>query len=343
MTDHPDRIFETLRERPRTWLVTGVAGFIGSNLAQSLLDADQQVVGLDNFATGKRANLDEVRELVGAERWERFRLVEGDVASPEVCRDAVTGVSAILHQAALGSVPRSIEEPLGSNAANVTGHLALLEAARRAGVRRFVYASSSSVYGDSPTMPKVEEELGRPLSPYAVTKLANELYATVYGHLHGMETVGLRYFNVFGPRQDPEGAYAAVIPKWIAAMIAGDEVRINGTGDISRDFCHVKNVVQANLLAAAVETPETLNQAYNVAAGRRTTLDELFELLRDRLAVRHPRLAGLTPVYGPGRPGDVMHSLADIGKARRLLGYEPTHSIEQGLDESLEWYERSLG
>jgi UDP-N-acetylglucosamine 4-epimerase len=338
-----DRITDGLRERPRGWLVTGVAGFIGSNLLQSLLDADQQVVGLDNFATGKQANLDEVRSAVGPGRWARFRFIEGDVASPEVCRDAVAGVSAILHQAAIGSVPRSIEEPLESHAANVTGHLALLEAARHAGVRRFVYASSSSVYGDSPTMPKVEEELGRPLSPYAVTKLANELYATVYGHLHGMETVGLRYFNVFGARQDPEGAYAAVIPKWIAAMLAGAEVRINGTGDISRDFCHVKNVVQANLLAATVEAPEALNQAYNIAVGRRTTLDELFALLRDRLAAWHPRLAGSKPVYGAFRSGDVMHSLADIGKARRLLGYEPTHSIEQGLDDSLDWYQKNLG
>jgi len=264
------------------------------------------------------------------------------VASADVCHDAVRGVDAILHQAAIGSVPRSIEEPLGSNDANVTGHLALLEAARRAGVRRFVYASSSSIYGDSPTLPKVEEDVGRPLSPYAVTKLANELYATVYGHLHGMETVGLRYFNVFGARQDPEGAYAAVIPKWIAALLAGGEVRINGDGGISRDFCHVKNVVQANLLAATVETPEAMNQTYNIAVGRRTTLDELFALLRDRLASRHPRLAGLKPVYGAFRSGDVMHSLADIEQARRLLGYEPPHSIEQGLDESLDWYERSL-
>jgi UDP-N-acetylglucosamine 4-epimerase len=336
------QVAEGLRARPRRWLVTGVAGFIGSNLAQSLLEADQAVVGLDNFATGKPANLDEVRESVGPARWARFRFVEGDVAAPAVCRDAVAGVDAILHQAAIGSVPRSIEEPLGSNAANVTGHLALLEAARRAGVRRFVYASSSSVYGDSPALPKVEDDLGRPLSPYAVTKLADELYATVYGHLHGMETVGLRYFNVFGPRQDPEGAYAAVIPKWIAAMIAGDEVRINGAGDISRDFCHVKNVVQANLLAATVEAKEALNQAYNVANGHRTTLDELFALLRDLLVPRHPRLAGAKPVYGPFRSGDVMHSLADIGKARRLLGYEPTHSIEQGLAEALDWYERNL-
>jgi UDP-N-acetylglucosamine/UDP-N-acetylgalactosamine 4-epimerase len=331
-----------LRARPRRWLVTGVAGFIGSNLAQSLLELDQEVVGLDNFATGKRANLQEVRDLVGPGRWGRFRLIEGDVARPEVGREAVAGVDCVLHQAALGSVPRSIEEPLGSNAANVTGHLALLEAARRAGVRRFVYASSSSVYGDSPTLPKVEENLGRPLSPYAVTKLTDELYATVYGHLHGMETVGLRYFNVFGPRQDPEGAYAAVIPRWLAAMIRGDEVRINGSGEISRDFCHVENVVQANLLGATVERPEALNQAYNVAVGARTTLDELFGLLRDRLAARHPRLAGAKPVYGPPRPGDVMHSLADIGKARRLLGYEPTRSIGQGLDVSLDWYETHL-
>jgi UDP-N-acetylglucosamine 4-epimerase len=334
------RLADRFRANPRRWLVTGVAGFIGSNLAQALLESGQDVVGLDNFATGKRANLDEVRDLVGPERWARFRFVEGDVAASDVCREAIASVDVVLHQAALGSVPRSIEEPLGSNAANVTGHLALLEAARGAGVRRFVYASSSAVYGDSPTLPKVEDGLGRPLSPNAVTKLANELYATVYGHLHGMETVGLRYFNVFGPRQDPEGAYAAVIPKWIAALIAGHEVRINGTGDISRDFCHVKNVVQANLLAATVETPEALNQAYNVANGQRTTLDELFELLRSRLAARHPRLAGRKPVYGPSRPGDVMHSLADIGKARRLLGYEPTHSIGQGLDESLDWYER---
>jgi UDP-N-acetylglucosamine 4-epimerase len=342
MTNRFQRITDALRTTPRRWLVTGVAGFIGSNLLQSLLEADQHVVGLDNFATGKRANLDEVRELVGPARWERFRFVEGDVAAPEVCREVVAGVDAILHQAALGSVPRSIEEPLESNAANVTGHLALLDAARRADVRRFVYASSSSVYGDSPTLPKLEDDLGRPLSPYAVTKLADELYAVVYGHLHGMETVGLRYFNVFGPRQDPEGAYAAVIPKWIAAMIAGEEVRINGTGDISRDFCHVKNVVQANLLAATVETKDALNQAYNVANGQRTTLDALFALLCDLLAPRHPRLAGTKPVYGPFRSGDVMHSLADIGKARRLLGYEPTHSIEQGLSEALGWYERNL-
>jgi len=337
-----EQVRQELKARPRRWLVTGVAGFIGSSLLESLLELDQSVTGLDDFSTGRRANLEEVRARVAPDRFSRFRLVEGDVASAEICREAISDVELVLHQAAHGSVPRSIEAPLESNAANVTGQLALLEAARRAGVRRFVYASSSSVYGDSEALPKLEPELGRPLSPYAVTKLTNELYACVYGELHGMETVGLRYFNVFGPRQDPEGAYAAVIPKWVAAMIRGERVLIHGTGETSRDFCHVANVVQANLLAATVESGEALNQAYNVAAGRRTTLAELFGLLRERLVARHPRLAGLTPEHGPFRPGDVLHSLADIGKAHRLLGYEPTHGVERGLDESLDWYERNL-
>ena len=338
-----DQVKDALRANPRRWLVTGVAGFIGSSLLEALLELDQPVVGLDNFETGHRRNLDEVRAAVGPVRFGRFRLVEGNVASREACERATAEVDVILHQAALGSVPRSIEQPLETNAANLTGQLMLLEVARRTGIRRFVYASSSSVYGDSPTLPKVESELGQPLSPYAVTKLGDELYAGVYGALHGMGTIGLRYFNVFGPRQDPEGAYAAVIPKWVAAMIRGDAVRINGTGETSRDFCHVANVVQANLLAATVESKPALNQAYNVAAGRRTTLLELFALLRDGLAPRHPRLAALEPEHGPFRPGDVLHSLADIDKARRLLGYEPTHTIERGLAESLAWYERNLG
>jgi len=337
-----DDATDGLRARPRHWLVTGVAGFIGSNLLESLLGLDQHVSGLDNLATGHRANLDEVREAVTEERWSRFRFVEGDVASADVCRRALEGVDVILHQAALGSVPRSIEEPLASNSANVTGTLALLEEARRAGVKRFVYASSSSVYGDDETLPKREDRLGRPLSPYAATKAADELYAQVFSHLHAMETVGLRYFNVFGPRQDPEGAYAAVIPKWIAAMIRGDEVRIHGTGETSRDFCYVQNVVQANILSATTTRPEALHTAYNVAAGRRTTLLELFEMLRKGLASRHPHLVDARPAHGPFRAGDVLHSLADISKATERLGYEPTHSIEQGLEESLAWYEAHL-
>jgi UDP-N-acetylglucosamine 4-epimerase len=336
-----ETIRDELRARPRRWLVTGVAGFIGSNLLESLLELEQTVTGLDNFATGYRRNLDEVREAAGA-GWSRFRLVEGDVASPDACRDAVAGVDVVLHQAAIGSVPRSIEDPLASNSANVTGTLALLEEARRAGVRRFVFASSSSVYGDDERLPKREDVLGRPLSPYAATKLADELYAQVFAQLHGLETAGLRYFNVFGPRQDPEGAYAAVIPCWIAAMIRGEAVQINGTGETSRDFCHVSNVVQANLLAAVVSDPAALNRAYNIAAGRRTTLSELFFLLRDRLSPRHPRVASLEPVHGPFRSGDVLHSLADIGLSQALLGYEPGVSVERGLDESLEWYERHL-
>jgi len=340
---HYDQVRDQLRARPLRWLVTGVAGFIGSSLLEALLKLDQSVTGLDNFATGREANLDEVKTAVGPARFAHFHFAEGSVASREDCDRAVAGVDVILHQAALGSVPRSIAEPLETNTANLTGQLMLLEAARRAGIRRFVYASSSSVYGDSPSLPKVESDLGQPLSPYAVTKLADELYAGVYGALHGMATIGLRYFNVFGPRQDPEGAYAAVIPKWVAAMIRGDAVRINGTGETSRDFCYVANVVQANLLAASVEAKEALNQAYNVAAGRRTTLTELFELLRSGLVARHPQLAELKPEHDPFRQGDVLHSLADIAKARRLLGYEPTHPIERGLAESLAWYEQQLG
>ncbi len=331
-----------LRAHPRRWLVTGVAGFIGSNLLETLLALDQTVVGLDNFVTGRRENLAAVRGAVSPERWARFRLIEGDVASPEVCARSVEGVERILHQAALGSVPRSVERPLETNTANVTGQLALLEAAHQAGVRRFVYASSSSVYGDDPTLPKVEERTGRVLSPYAVTKQTNELYASVYGALHGLETVGLRYFNVFGPRQNPAGAYAAVIPCWTAALIRGEAVRINGSGETSRDFCYVANVVQANLLAASSERTEAFGQAYNVSTGGRTTLVELFEALRSRLVRHRPALADASPIHGPFRAGDVLHSCADIGKARRLLGYEPSHSFEQGLDEAIDWYLRNL-
>jgi UDP-N-acetylglucosamine 4-epimerase len=323
----------------KTWLVTGCAGFIGSNLLEQLLKLDQTVVGLDNFATGKQRNLDEVRTLVGEEQWRRFRFIESDIREPGCCAQACAGVDFVLHQAALGSVPRSIADPVASTTSNVNGTLNMLVAARDAKVRRFVYASSSSVYGDHPALPKMEENIGAPLSPYAVTKYVNELYAAQFARHYGLETIGLRYFNVFGPRQDPNGPYAAVIPKWVAAMIAAEQVFINGTGETSRDFCYVANVVQMNLLAATCGNAETVNQVYNVAVNARTTLIELFELLRSRLVGKFSHLTDFKPVYQDFRAGDVMHSQADIGKAKRLVGYEPTYSIEQGLDEALGWYE----
>ncbi len=340
MDDH-DRyqaIRQTLRDQPRTWLVTGVAGFIGSNLLQSLLELDQTVVGLDNFSTGHRHNLDEVRDLVGPERWARFRFIEGDIRNPDQCREACAGVDYVLHQAALGSVPRSLEDPANTNENNITGFLNMLIAARDAKVRRFVYAASSSTYGDHPDLPKQEDKIGNPLSPYAVTKLVNELYAGVFARNYGFRTIGLRYFNIFGRRQDPNGAYAAVIPKWFAGMIRGEEVFINGDGSTSRDFCYIDNCVQANLLAATVEDEAATDQVYNVAYGQRTSLNELFELVRERVARRHPQAADLQPTYRDFRPGDVRHSLADISKAERLLGYRPSHSLAQGLDEAADWY-----
>ena len=327
-----------LRANPKIWLITGCAGFIGSNLLEYLLTLDQVVVGLDNFATGKRKNLDEVRGLVSGEQWARCRFIEGDIRSLETCQLACEGVDYVLHQAALGSVPRSIADPVASTTSNVNGTLNMLVAARDAGVNRFVYASSSSVYGDHPALPKVEENIGAPLSPYAVTKLVNEFYAAQFVRHYGLETIGLRYFNVFGPRQDPDGPYAAVIPKWVAAMIAGEQVLINGTGETSRDFCYVSNVVQMNLLAATCDNPEAVNQVYNVAVNARTSLNELFEMLRSRLVGKFPGLMDFKPLYKDFRPGDVMHSQADIGKAELLVGYVPTHSIEAGLDEALRWY-----
>lgn len=327
-----------IRTNPKTWLVTGCAGFIGSNLLEQLLKLGQAVVGLDNFSTGKQRNLDEVQSIVNKEQWARFRFIEGDIRDLATCHQACVGVDYVLHQAALGSVPRSIEDPISSNASNVTGYLNMLVAARDGAVRRFVYAASSSTYGDHPGLPKVEDAIGRPLSPYAVTKYVNELYADVFGRCYGMESIGLRYFNVFGPRQDPAGAYAAVIPKWIAALLRNEPIYINGTGETSRDFCYVQNAVQANLLAATSENTEAVNQVYNVAVNARTDLNELFGLLRDGLAVNHPELQGVQPVYRDFRAGDVMHSQADIGKARNLLGYVPTHTIAQGLEEALEWY-----
>lgn len=326
-----------LAQAPRTWLITGVAGFIGSNLLETLLKLDQQVVGLDNYATGYQRNLAEVRAAVKPEQWAKFNFLEGDIQNLQQCALACKGVEHVLHQAAIGSVPRSVEDPITTNGANITGFLNMLVAARDAGVRSFTYAASSSTYGDHPGLPKVEDEIGRPLSPYAVTKYVNELYADVFARSYGFRAVGLRYFNVFGRRQDPEGAYAAVIPKWIAAMIQGDEIFINGDGETSRDFCFVDNAVQANLLAACAANDDALNQVYNVAVGGRTTLNELFGELRDALAA-HGKRYDRRPGYRAFRAGDVRHSQADIGKAQRLLGYSPEFKLAEGIREALPWY-----
>ena len=332
-----------LRAAPRTWLITGVAGFIGSNLLETLLKLDQRVVGLDNFATGKRHNLAAVEKLVTPAQWDAFNFVEGDICASAACARACAGVDFVLHQAALGSVPRSIVEPLASHAANVTGFINMLDAARAAKVRRFVYASSSAVYGDHPDLPKVEGKIGQPLSPYAATKLMNEIYAGVFARAYGQQTIGLRYFNVFGPRQDPDGAYAAVIPKWVASVLRREPVLVNGDGETSRDFCFINNVVQANLLAATTTNPDAGNQAYNVAVGARTTLNELYNSILTGLRRRDTTLPDTKPVYQDFRAGDVRHSLADIGKAQRLLGYAPTHQIGEGLEAALDWYQQNVG
>lgn len=333
---------EKLSINPKKWLVTGVAGFIGSNLLEQLLKLDQTVVGLDNFATGKQENLDEVRALVTPEQWQRFTFSEGDLRSLDACRHACSGSDYVLHQAALGSVPRSINDPITTNENNITGTLNMLVAARDARVRRFIYASSSSVYGDHPALPKVEGSIGRQLSPYAVTKYVAELYAIQFAAHYDIECIGLRYFNVFGPRQDPDGAYAAVIPKWVAAMIKNKQVFINGSGETSRDFCFIMNVVQMNILAATSESPTAINQVYNVALNDRVDLNQLFEMLCSRLEVDYRHLINFKPVYQAFRAGDVLHSQADIAKAERLLGYVPTHTIERGLDEALKWYTRNI-
>lgn len=341
MSSPYEKICEELRARPCRWLVTGAAGFIGSNLLETLLELGQEVVGLDNFATGHRRNLTEVEALTRPEAWERFTFIEGDIRDPDVCRDAVRGCSYVLHQAALGSVPRSIDDPATTNAVNIDGFLNMLIASRDAEVERFVYAASSSTYGDHPALPKVEDNIGNPLSPYAVTKYVNELYADVFARTYGTRSIGLRYFNVFGPRQDPDGAYAAVIPKWCAAMLTGDEVFINGDGETSRDFCFIANAIQANLLAAMAGA-EAENTVFNVAVGDRTTLNQLFEGIRTALAeLQVPVEAG--PVYRDFRPGDVRHSQADISRARQLIGYRPTHTITQGLAAAMPWYRDFFG
>ena len=340
--DRSGKTRNLLQAYPKTWLITGVAGFIGSNLLEHLLRLDQRVVGLDNFSTGKRGNLAEVERLVTDEQWRRFRFVEGDIRNLAVCHDVCQGADFVLHHAALGSVPRSIEDPIASNENNVTGALNVFVAARDQKVKRIVYAASSSTYGDHPGLPKVEEQIGRPLSPYAVTKYVNELYAEVFTSAYGLESIGLRYFNVFGPRQDPEGAYAAVIPKWIAAMIKGETIYINGTGETSRDFCYVENVVQMNLLAATSEDPAAVNQVYNTAVNARTSLNELFAKLHGQLLPHYPHLRDCMPVYRDFRQGDVLHSQADIGKAAKLLGYAPSHTIDEGLGAALPWYMANL-
>jgi len=328
---------QLLKQQPATWMVTGVAGFIGSNLLETLLGMGQKVVGLDNFSTGFQHNLDEVRRRVGEAAWQRFCFIKGDIRELADCREACTGVEYVLHQAALGSVPRSIEDPLNTNANNITGFLNMLVAARDAKVRRMVYAASSSTYGDHPDLPKVEDKIGNPLSPYAVTKLVNELYGAVFARSYGFKTIGLRYFNIFGQRQDPDGAYAAVIPKWFAGLLKGDPVYINGDGETSRDFCFIENCVQANILAATAGD-EAADKVYNVAFGERTSLNELYRLIQERVSTQYPAAAQAEPVYRDFRAGDVRHSLADIGKASQLIGYHPAFSVRDGLDKAAQWY-----
>ncbi|MFZ3076100.1 MAG: NAD-dependent epimerase/dehydratase family protein [Psychrobacter glacincola] len=331
---------EKLINEPKTWLITGVAGFIGSNLLETLLLLNQKVVGLDNFATGFQHNLDEVQGLLSAEQWQRFKFIEGDIRKLEDCHAACIGVDYVLHQAALGSVPRSIADPISTNHTNISGYLNMLVAARDAKVVSFTYAASSSTYGDHPALPKVEDAIGNPLSPYAVTKYVNELYADVFSRTYGFKTIGLRYFNIFGKRQTPDGAYAAVIPKWTAAMIAGDEVFINGDGDTSRDFNFIENAVQANILAATANE-DAKNQVYNVAVGGRTTLNALFTALKENLAVNGVNYTQQA-VYRDFREGDVRHSQADISKIRNALGYAPQFDIIQGIEKAMPWYVKSL-
>ena len=334
--------YETLKKQleatPKSWLITGVAGFIGSNLLESLLKLNQRVVGLDNFSTGHQRNLDEVQTLVTSAQWANFSLLRGDIRNLDDCRQACNGVNYVLHQAAIGSVPRSIEDPITTNQNNIDGFLNMLVATRDAKVERFVYAASSSTYGDHPDLPKVEDKIGKPLSPYAVTKFVNEIYADVFARTYGFKSIGLRYFNIFGRRQDPNGAYAAVIPKWIAAMINNEPVYINGDGESSRDFCYVDNAVQANLLAATTAMEGAINQVYNVAVGDRTSLNQLYFHLRDSLSRRFPQLHEAHPIYRDFRSGDVRHSLADISKGKTHLGYEPTHRVIDGLGQAVRWY-----
>src|SRR6476660_5223693 len=328
---------DELSANPRAWLVTGAAGFIGYNLVEELMGLGQTVVGLDNLANGYQPNMAEAKAGAAGSKGS-FRFIEGDIRDLEACKAACAGVELVLHQAALASVPRSIADPVSSSQVNVEGFLNILVAARDAGAKRVVYASSSSVYGDATTIPQVEDKTGRVLSPYAATKATNELYAAVFQKNYGLETVGLRYFNVFGRRQDPNGAYAAVIPRWIANLLNDVPCEIFGDGETSRDFCYVANAVQANLLAATVPDAAATGGAYNVACGQETSLNQLFTMIRDGLVKYQPSVAGASAKHSAPRKGDIRRSLADIGKARRLLGYEPSHRAADGLAHALEWY-----
>jgi UDP-N-acetylglucosamine/UDP-N-acetylgalactosamine 4-epimerase len=337
-----DELQKYLITNQRTWLVSGVAGFVGSNILEKLLILNQKVVGLDNFDTGHQHNIDQAVEdanqLTGKQLGENFKFINGDIRELDDCRQACIGVDYVLHQAALGSVPRSIKDPINTNRANVDGFLNMLVASRDAKVKRFVYAASSSTYGDHPDLPKVETTIGNPLSPYAVTKLVNELYASVFSKSYGFKTIGLRYFNIFGKRQDPNGAYAAVIPKWVAAILNKNDVLINGDGETSRDFCYVDNAVQMNLLAATTDDEDATDQVYNVALNDRTSLNSLYQMIEDRLISRVIGLVKKDPIYRDFREGDVRHSQAHIGKAQTLLGYNPQYKISAGLDVAIDWY-----
>ncbi len=341
MTTQYEKIKKELQEEPKKWLITGVAGFIGSNLLETLLKLDQIIVGLDSFVTGHQHNLDEVQSEVTKEQWQRFTMIKGDIRIIEDCKKSVEGVDYVLHQAALGSVPRSIEDPITTNQSNLDGFLNMLVAARDEKVSSFTYAASSSTYGDHPALPKIEENIGKPLSPYAVTKVVNELYADVFAKTYDFKAIGLRYFNIFGKRQDPNGAYAAVIPKWVSALLDGETVYINGDGETSRDFCYIENTIQANILSATADD-DAKNEVYNVAVGGRTTLNDLFTAIRNGLSINKPDLKKIEPTYRDFRAGDVRHSQADISKAQTKLGYTPSYTISQGLEEALDWYKNSL-
>jgi len=338
-----DSVKQHLLASPKVWLITGVAGFIGCNLLEQLLNLNQYVVGLDNYSTGYQHNLDEVLSGVGVKQAARFSFVKGDIRDLETCRACTEGADVVLHQAALGSVPRSISDPIATNQSNIDGYLNMLAASKEARVKRFVYASSSSVYGSNERLPKVEENIGRPLSPYALTKYVNELYAEVFGRVYGIECIGLRYFNVFGKRQDPAGPYAAVIPKWFDGFLRGDQIYIFGDGETSRDFCYIDNAVQANLLAACASDRAAIGRVYNIAFGERTTLNQLFKLIQDDVARVNSAAANVDPIYLDFRQGDIRNSLADISKATSLLGYRPVYSVRDGIRKAASWYVKKTG